>query len=257
MRLGRPPLWGQEGSTFCCRSFAAAWGVACSKQDPKGSNGNVRGAGGSGVGLAELMRDRWPVQALVLPMLNGRKGPAVLKGLKGEIRQGGNRKWPSRAVAAVSGAKQFPGSGHGQRSSLGLRLLPSTWCASLAPTGRAFAGTAVRPGGYLLCLACGDGGSSWRPFALPGLSEPPEHRGHLAPCLGLGAGALASLAQLAWSPLPGCRHVGRRAALCFLLLLGLELLSPRPGQRESCMHSGPQEDAFASTSSQRLFLKAN
>lgn len=72
---------------------------------------------------------------------------------------------------------------------------------------------------------------------------------------------LASLVQLALpnvaSGAPACRCVRLRAALCFLFLLGLEVVSPRPEQRELCMCSGPQDDAFASTSSQRLFLKAN
>lgn len=72
---------------------------------------------------------------------------------------------------------------------------------------------------------------------------------------------LAVAAQLA---LPGAagraparRRARRRTAPSFLFLLGSEVVSPRPGQRESRMYAGPQEDAFASTSSQRLFLKAN
>jgi len=42
----------------------------CSNQDPEGSNGNVQGAGGTGVGLVCNGR---AVQALALPVLNGRK----------------------------------------------------------------------------------------------------------------------------------------------------------------------------------------
>lgn len=60
----------------------------CSKQDPEGSNGNVQGAGGTGVGLAELVCNGWAMQALAVPVLNGRKGPGVLKGLEGEIQKG-------------------------------------------------------------------------------------------------------------------------------------------------------------------------
>lgn len=60
----------------------------CSKQDPEGSNRNVQGAGGTAVGLAELVCNGWAVQALAVLVLNGRKGPGVLKGSAGEIQKG-------------------------------------------------------------------------------------------------------------------------------------------------------------------------
>lgn len=60
----------------------------CSKQDPEGSNGNVQGAGGTGVGLAELVCNGWAVQALAVPVLNGRKGPGAFKGSERESWKG-------------------------------------------------------------------------------------------------------------------------------------------------------------------------
>lgn len=60
----------------------------CGNRDPEGSHRNVQGAGGPGVGLAELVCNGWAVRAPAVPVLNVRKGPGELKGSEGEIQKG-------------------------------------------------------------------------------------------------------------------------------------------------------------------------
>lgn len=143
--------------------------------------------------------------------------------------------------AAVSGVRQLLGPGRGH---------PSCWgCASshLSETG-AHADRASACWAVPSLSPPGSAGLVWL--------EPPASCGQPVPCRGVVRMCrlrhrLLCLAAF-W-----LASVRRRAAPCFLLLLGLKVVSASPGQRESCMYSGPQENAFASTSSQRLFLKSN
>lgn len=70
VRAGRAPLWEAGGKRLLLLLF---WRCAkChSKQDPEGSNGNAQRAGGTRVGLAELVSDGWAVQALAVPAPKG------------------------------------------------------------------------------------------------------------------------------------------------------------------------------------------
>lgn len=91
------------------------------------------------------------------PCAEWQEGTCCAQGLGGRNSERGKPQMAQQGSGCCPWGKQFPGSGHGQRSSLGLRLLPSTRRASLAPGGRAFAGTVgtttVHPGGHLLHLA--------------------------------------------------------------------------------------------------------
>lgn len=183
------------------------------------------------MGLPELVCKGWAVQALAVPVLSSRKGPGVLRCLEGDFWKGESTKSTAGQWLLFLGfVRQFLGSGSGQQSSLGLWPLPSVRLASLACSFH--------------MLSWGRS-LSWRLIALPDYSEPARSCGQPAPCVDIGADVLALLVQL---PCPMGEaalqpaHVVCRASLCFLFLLALEVVSPRPGQRESCMYSGPQED---------------